>query len=906
MTLSTPTPITGRLLRTKIMLPPYRERMIARARLVERLDDALNCPLTLICAAAGFGKTSLLVEWHTAHPEIPMAWLSLDEDDNEPSRVFMHLIGALDTISPGVLENFEALWQTTDTHTLRTVLTPLLNALGEISDEFVLVLDDYHFVSAPNVHQALAFMIEHMPSHMHLIVSSREDPPLPLGRLRARGQMVELRAHDLRFTPDEAATFLHTMLGVTLTTDEIAALDTRTEGWIAGLQLAALAMKGRKDVSGFIEAFSGSHRYILDYLADEVLHRQPETLQTFLVQTSILETLNAALCEAVARRQDSQELLETLEHANLFVVALDDRRHWYRYHHLFRDVLRNYLQRTQGEITSKLHANASRWFEAQGYLLEAVRHALAASETDRAAHLIEAQTIDMIGRGQWGTLKRLIDSLPTEVRRSRALLSIGVGWVNAIHRLQSGFVELADDAAQAIREDTTLTTTERKTLHAYTQSIYGYDRLYSLRFSEAAQLFEEALAHIPAENALARGMAWFGVATARRSTGDIPGAQQAFLEASAEGYSVRYPYIAIGGLVNCAHLMIYQGKLNQAHEILKQADHRIDSLRAHHTTVAAGVFFNYADLFYQRNRLTEAMQQIDHAQEILTPGDADHMIIQLLFRSAIIKTVLKQLDAAEADLQRIEPLIVDKPSFGVSYRVLRTHLALLRGQLAEAQRWRDVLNPDDPELVFENRYHTTMVTARVLLAEGKPDAALKLLDRLRTAAAENLRLYEYLTINALAYHAQGDLRKAVDFLADALELAAPEGIIRIFVDEGTRLETLLRHPSLLSEVEKRGISREFMVALLAAFAPSKSPQPLPLALRPAKPPLVDDERGEALSVRELEVLRLVAEGASNIEIAQQLYVTTGTVKKHISNIFIKLNAENRTQAVAIGRQLRYI
>ncbi|HEY5671244.1 MAG TPA: hypothetical protein VIS10_14725, partial [Anaerolineales bacterium] len=381
------------LLSTKLYIPPTRPELVPRQRLIERLNESLDCKLTLISAPAGFGKTTLVSEWVTGC-ECPTAWLSLDEDDNDTARFLTYFITALNRvegIEANMGEGALSMLHSPQPPPVEVVLTSLINDGADIPDRIILVLDDYHVIDAKPVNNALTFLLEHLPPQMHLVIATREDPHLPLSRLRARGQLTELRAADLRFTSIEAAEFLNDVMGLYLSTVDIAALETRTEGWIAGLQFAAISMQGSKDATGFIKSFTGSHRYVLDYLVEEVLEQQSETIQSFLLQTSVLDRLNASLCNALLDQQDGQEYLEFLEHANLFVIPLDEERHWYRYHHLFADLLRQRLKRTQPEKLPILHRRASKWHEQNSMGKEAVDHALAAKDFERAAGLIEEQ-----------------------------------------------------------------------------------------------------------------------------------------------------------------------------------------------------------------------------------------------------------------------------------------------------------------------------------------------------------------------------------------------------------------------------------------------------------------------------------------------------------------------------------
>ena len=386
------------VLATKLYFPPPRFNAVPRSRLTERLDESLQGKLALISAPAGFGKTTLLSEWASGCG-MPAAWLSLDDGDNDATRFLTYLVAALQTVAPDIGEGVLGVLRSPQPPPIESILTALLNEIALFPDDFILVLDDYHVVGARAVDDALVFLLEHMPPQMHLIVATREDPQLPLARLRARGQLTELRATDLCFTSEESAQFLKGMMSLNLSAGDIAALEDRTEGWIAGLQLAALSMRGREDVPEFIRSFAGDNRYVVEYLVEEVLHRQPELIRSFLLQTSILERLTGPLCDAVTGQEDGRVMLEAVERGNLFVVPLDDERRWYRYHHLFADVLQARLLAEQPDRALTLHQRASAWYERSGSPADAIRHALTAQDFERASGLVELAALGMLGSG---------------------------------------------------------------------------------------------------------------------------------------------------------------------------------------------------------------------------------------------------------------------------------------------------------------------------------------------------------------------------------------------------------------------------------------------------------------------------------------------------------------------------
>jgi LuxR family maltose regulon positive regulatory protein len=446
------------ILTTKLYIPAPRLNVVLRPRLIERLNEGLHGKLTLISAPAGFGKTTLVSAW-VAACQRPTAWLSLDEGDNDPTRFLAYLVAALHTIAPNVGEGVLAVLQSPQSPPTESILTALLNEIATIPDNFVLVLDDYHVIEATPVDTALTFLLEHLPPQMHLLIATREDPQLPLARLRARGQLTELRAADLRFTPDEAAEFLKEVMGLNLSAEEIAALETRTEGWIAGLQMAALSMQGRADATSFIKSFTGIHHFVLDYLVEEVLQRQPDRIRSFLLQTSILDRLSGPLCDAVTGEEDGRGMLEALERGNLFVVPLDDERQWYRYHHLFADVLQARSIEEQSNQDPPLHRRASEWYEQNGLRADAIRHALAAEDFERAAGLVELAWPAMRRSRQEATLLGWVKALPDELVRARPVLSVVYAWA----LLDGGELEAAEARLRNTERwlDTTADVSER-------------------------------------------------------------------------------------------------------------------------------------------------------------------------------------------------------------------------------------------------------------------------------------------------------------------------------------------------------------------------------------------------------------------------------------------------------------
>ncbi|MDQ4063781.1 MAG: helix-turn-helix transcriptional regulator, partial [Actinomycetota bacterium] len=581
--------MSTRILATKLYVPPPQPRIVLRPRLIERLNEGLHRRLTLVSAPAGFGKTTLLGEW-LAGCGRPAAWLSLDEGDNDSTRFLSYLVAALQTIAADIGEGVLGALQSPQPPPTESSLTDLLNEIAAVEVDLVLVLDDYHMIDTKPVDDALTFLLEHLPPRMHLFIATREDPNLPLIRLRTRGQMSEVRAADLRFTPDEAAEFLKGVMGLNLSAEEIAALETRTEGWIAGLQLAALSMRGREDVPGFIRAFAGDNRYIVDYLVEEVLKRQPERIRSFLLQTSILDRLSGSLCDAVTGQEDGRGMLEALERGNFFVVPLDDKRQWYRYHHLFAEVLFAHLMQEQPAQIPTLHRRASEWYEHNGSAADAIRHALAAEDFDRAADLVELAVPAMRRRRQEATLLGWLKALPDELVHVRPVLS--VGYAGAL--LQGGELEGVEDRLRDAERwlDTTADVRERPETPS----------------AEMVVMHEEAFRRLPASIAVHRA----GLALAR---GDVPEtvtyARRALDLAAEDDHFRRGAAAALLGLASWT-----SGDLEAAHR--SYANGMAHLQMAGNISDAIGGAIALADIRIAQGRLREAMRTYEHALQLAT------------------------------------------------------------------------------------------------------------------------------------------------------------------------------------------------------------------------------------------------------------------------------------------------
>jgi LuxR family maltose regulon positive regulatory protein len=896
------------LISTKLRVPQVRPKLVARRHLTERLNREAGRKLTLITAPAGFGKTTLLGEWvATCSDERSIAWVSLDQTDNDPARFLSYLVAALGTIEDGFGEGILSSLRAPGSPPVEALTGALINELADIPAKLAIVLDDYHLIDSEAVHGVVTILLEHLPPNVHLIISSRVDPPLQLSRLRARSQMMELDAADLSFTSEEAATFLSRVMELELSVDDVAMLEERTEGWIAGLQLAALSMQDRKDISGFIKAFSGSHRDVLDYLAEEVLMGRPERLQEFLLRTSVLDHLSGALCDALTGRSDGQEKLERLERDNLFVVPLDDERRWYRYHHLFTDFLRTRLEREGFERIKVLHRRAAAWYEENGLISEAVGHALAAEDHERAAELVERVVGEMWFRGEVLTLLGWLEALPEGAKRRRPRLLLehatALMWVGRLESVES-LIREAECIVEAAEEgpSQSMENIHRRYLLGYAAASRSWYANLSADSQSGIEFARRALALLP-DDPRPRSWATFALAAAYSIAGDFEAATAAFAETAELGLAAGHDYLALEAMGYHAGLQMMRGRLREADGILRralgfEAKRGDDSLLATgEVHVALGeLLYEWDDLDSAEDRLTEGIQLAERT------GHFGTMVNGYLSLSRLRQARGDTDGALEAAREAQRPARSSGVSqFIVEVAAWKSRLHLAQGELvgATSELERVSVGDDDPILVREIEQ---ISRARLLVARGEHEEALRLLADLREAAKAvgwAGREIEILALEAVALQATGNKERAVSTLAQALALGEPEGYVRTFVDEGPEMA------SLLSEVLKahqwRHLERpdrpsaHYLRKLLAALeqAASGSVPPTPQGLEP-------------LSERELEVLQLIAAGKSNRRIAQELFVTTGTVKTHIRSIYRKLDAHSRTQALVRARELNLL
>lgn len=899
------------ILATKLFIPPPRQKIVPRSRLIEQLNKGLDRKLTLISAPAGFGKTTLVSEW-IASCERPVAWLSLGEGDNDPIRFQLYLIAALQTIDSRIGTAVLPLLQSSQPPPTESILTALINEISTSMDSSILILDDYHMIESKAIDNALTFLLEHLPPQIHLVITTREDPNLPLPRLRARNQLTELRVTDLRFNPSEATEFLNQVMGLGLSAEAIAALEARTEGWIAGLQLAALSMQGHQDTTSFIRSFTGTHHFVLDYLLEEVLQRQPESTQAFLLCTSILDRMCGSLCNALLLNASDpgQETLEYLEQANLFIIALDNERHWYRYHHLFGSILRQRLgQSLTPEEIAEYHIRASEWYEKNGDASEAFNHAIAASDFSRAAGLAEMSWQGMNGSFQMAAWLGWVKQLPEEMIRSRPVLCTQIAWaymdMSEVDASESRLRDAERCLEKPSNEMVIVAEEQFRALPARIAFARTYNAQSVRNFPAAVKYAKLTIKLAPEGDHFIRAQTDAILGATYWANGDLEAACKSMSDWIENAQKVGNFIFAIASGSAKADILMAQGRLRETQKTYQQSlqlasEHETETQRiiAHHHLGLA--------LLYHEMREDESAAQ--HFQKSMELGQQSALqdwsyrkyLAQARFKESggDLVSALDLLD--EAKRYYVRSLIPNtRPVDAIKARI---HIK--QGQLPKAEAWvreQGISAKDDLSYLREFE-HTTL--ARVLLAEYEVNRkerviqdALNLLKRLLKAAEDQSRMgsmVEILIVTALAHHTASNTPQAFASLERSLLLAMPEGYFRTFINDGKPMQLLLSAFQLWVDKQPRSQYQELHVylgELLSAFA-----QPTGTG-KPASG-MVD-----ALSQRELEVLRLVAQGFSNDQISKRLFLALNTVKGHNRIIFDKLQVQNRTEAVARAREL---
>lgn len=898
------------LLSIKLYIPHARLNAIARPRLTEKLLAGVNQPgsLVLLSGSAGFGKTTLLSEF-VEQLQRPVAWLSLDEGDNDPIRFWTYLIAACQSVQNGVGESVLALFHSPQPLPDDAIPTILINDLAPLTSDMILILDDYHVIQNQSIHAAFSFLLDHLPDQLHLVLSTRIDPPWPLARLRARNQLIELRALDLRFTTDEAAAFLNQMMGLNLSAEDVAALETRTEGWIAGLQLAALSMRGRSDVAGFVKAFAGSHVYVAEYLIEEVLHRQPEDVQAFLLQTSILERLNAGLCEAVTDCQDGQSVLMTLYRANLFLVSLDEEGQWFRYHHLFSDLLAYRLKQTlSASAIQKLHCRASAWLAQNDLFDEAIQHALVGKDYEQAISLVERVARTMMFTGRVNDLRNWLEALPEASFDAHLYLKIYRTWID----LLQGKMDLSEPAL--LKMETMLralpSSPANDTLLKEMIVILSHWVALAGNTSRAIHLSQEALGFLPEGDKAARARVFSALAIAYGSEGDVEKADAAFREClrlaqASANYSLAAHTMMRGGI-----WLGYYGKLHEAARLYQSIiDMGVQAGQKIFYPAGQGLI-GLASIYLEWNELESAEKALQQGMELCSQAGLDGV-----FTGWILKSRLRQakgdLAGALQELQVLERTFPGSDTFTLTIRQIQVHLAMgntnrafqlslpMIGMLSREVEHASI----EPPVVVVEIVETILI--RVYLAQGEIEKVLDLLERLQATAEPGGRfghLIEVHLLRALALQMQNHgetSAMAIESLGQALALAEPEGYALLFAEAGPNVIPLL-NGVMKDSVAPDQVKKYARKLLNIVTREDKS------AASPIEGPGPADEMIEPLTDRELDVLRLIADGLKYEEIAGRLFISLNTVRTYVKGIYGKLNVNNRSQAIAQAHHYKLI
>jgi LuxR family maltose regulon positive regulatory protein len=860
--------------------------MVPRPRLIERINAGLHRKLTLVSAPAGFGKTTLLSAW-TEQCDHPVTWLTLDDGDNDPIHFGAYLVAALQKVRPAIGQIAASAFQAPVSASGAPGLTSLINLLVKDSEPFVLILDDYHVIHDQAVHQMITFLLDHQPPSLHLVIATRADPPLPLARLRGRGHLNEVYQVDLRFTSGEAHAFLKDLMALDLSASDVDALARRTEGWIAGLQMAAISMQTCDDVVGFVQAFTGSHRYILDYLSEEVFRRQPLDIQTFLLQTAVLDRLCGDLCDTVMEARapndgeptlSAQSALEYLEHHNLFVVPLDDERRWYRYHHLFADLLRQRVQRETPELMPDLHRRASRWYAQHGWTVEAVGHALASGDFAWAIALILKVGWATFTRGEMTTVLDWIAALPDHLVREHPRVGILRAWALA----KSGQLERVELALQTVQRDAV--PGEMAAVRAYVAGVRG-------DFARAAELAQQAFGHLPEEDVFLRAIVAQNLGVAYHWNGNSRRASQTLSEAITLSRAAGQTYQTLTAMSILGRAYEMQGALRRAEATYREALQLTADAGDKPVPFAGMAYVGLAGVLYERDDLVAAKRC---ATEGIRLSELGGFVAYQVFGY----TRLAQVAWAQNEGVGAVDLLQKASSLGQvgKYALVmalaeawRIRLWIAQGRVAEAVQWASAHPVSTCDGLDAAREIEQAAVARVLIARGQAEVALDLLASLldrAEASGQMGSVIKLLVLQALAFQALDDVDNALSSLQRALVLAEPEGYVRTFVDEGAAMACLLR--AALAE----GIVPNYAARLLAIC--DAEVEIVPAAMASLVEPLTE---------REVEVLRLIVAGLSNAEIADELYIAISTVKSHVNHIYGKLAVEHRTQAVIKAQNL---
>ena len=905
------------LVTTKSTIPPLREDIVLRKRLYAQLEQAFTTKLTLVVAPAGYGKTTLLAEWiNDCEKRIDVVaqdimlpsftWLSLDPSDNDPRRFWMYITTAFAHIQPGIEQQVLALLQSPQVRSIETILATLINELAASQQSAMLVLDDYHLIDTPAIHQTLTYFIEHLPANVRLMIASRVEPPLPLARFRARREVTEIMGSDLRCTYDEAASLLHLALHTQLDTQAIQVLVNRTEGWMAGLQLAALSLQSPQDTSLQIATLQGNDRYIWDYLIEEVIQEQPHNVQLFLIYTSILDRLSVSLCNAVMGNQRKQyatsepatieahmSMLDYLERTNLFTIPLDNQRHWYRYHHLFSDVLRARLQTVDPTMVPVLHQRAAHWYEEQELTTEAIHHALAAADHTHAGQMIEQIAQTMIMRGEVVTLARWLEELPEATTSAR--LYISRAWIAMLYG-NLDFIEHWSALAEQTLNNS-VPSDDYDYLRAEIAAIRSFLSLVNLDFPRVHELVDEAMASLPENDWFTHSVLTMNMGLSHvLDTSDTVAANAMLLEAARVSEEHGNIIVAVSSLCQLAEVQLYQGKLHEAEVSYDRAIQLAGKQDRNQLPIASLAYIGKGQILRERNDLSAAQYYVTHGLQLDGQwgnlGAFDGYLVQAYVNQSLgdiagaAESVDQAIEIAKSHI--VSPHAVD------AIKALEAKLTLYQGNVTKAAALVEAYLESDDHIAYVHEWWL-QVTARVRIAQGQGNVALEILEPLFETMTQRGWMGSVINlciIQALAFESLNEIPRAVTALTKALELAEPEGYVRVFLDEGAPMNRLLQ------KALEQGISPHYVSRLLSAVGTSHEPNTAEADTQTA----TTTTDFEPLSEREHEVLTLIADGRSVPEIAQLFVVAPSTVKTHVKHIYRKLDVHNRVQAVARARK----